>query len=130
MTNSSGMNALRKVKNAMGDYLMQRDVTEPGKYTIDGYRVIEISDRWLADNTGSHPLYFGDLKQAVTLFDRQAMSLMTTNIGGGAFETDTTKIRVIDRFDVASTDAEAFVPGSFKSIADQSANFAAASTAK
>lgn len=127
MTNSSGMTALRKVKNAMGDYLMQRDVTEPGKYTLDGYPVIEISDRWLADDTGSHPLYFGDLKQAVTLFDRQAMSLMTTNIGGGAFETDTTKIRVIDRFDVASTDAEAFVPGSFKSIADQSANFAAAS---
>ncbi|MHC3377758.1 phage major capsid protein [Ligilactobacillus equi] len=128
MTNTSGMAALRKVKNAMGDYLMKRDVTAPNTYVIDGYRVIEIADRWLADNSGTHPLYFGDLKQAVTLFDRQAMSIMTTNIGGGAFETDTTKIRVIDRFDVEATDSESFVPGSFKTIADQEANFTAAAT--
>lgn len=125
MTNSTGFTALRKVKNAMGDYLMQRDVTAPGKYVIDGYPVVEIADRWLADNAGAHPLYFGDMKQAVTLFDRQAMSLLTTNVGGGAFETDTTKIRVIDRFDVEATDAESFVPASFKAIADQEANFKA-----
>ena len=50
------------------------------------------------------------------------MSLLSTNIGGGAFETDTTKVRVIDRFDVVATDAEAFVPASFKAIADQKGN--------
>ena len=72
--------------------------------------------------TALKPLYFGDLKQAVTLFDRQHLSLLSTNIGGGAFETDTTKVRVIDRFDVVKTDEEAFVPASFKAIADQKAN--------
>ena len=51
---------------------------------------------------------------------------MTTNIGGGAFEKDQTKIRVIDRFDVEATDTEAFVAGSFSKIADQPASFAAA----
>ena len=50
------------------------------------------------------------------------MSLLSTNIGGGAFETDSTKVRVIDRFDVVATDTEAFIPGSFKTIADQKAN--------
>lgn len=124
MTNTSGFAALRKVKDAMGRYLMTPDVHNPEQYTIDGYRVIEIGDKWLADNSGAHPLYFGDLKQAVTLFDREAMSLLATNIGGGAFETDSTKVRVIDRFDVAATDTEAFVPGSFKTIADQKANIA------
>ncbi|MDY5164522.1 phage major capsid protein, partial [Leuconostoc falkenbergense] len=52
------------------------------------------------------------------------MSLLSTSIGAGAFEKDLTKIRVIDRFDVVATDTEAFVAGSFKAIADQTANFA------
>lgn len=126
LTNTSGFTALKKVKNAMGDYLMERDVKSPTGYSIDGFAVKEISDRWLANGTGGNmPLYFGDLKQAVTLFDRQHLSLLSTNIGGGAFETDTTKVRVIDRFDVVKTDEEAFVPASFKAIADQKANLTA-----
>lgn len=123
LTNTSGFTALKKVKNALGDYLMERDVKSPTGYSIAGFAVKEISDRWLPNaSSGVMPLYFGDLKQAVTLFDRQQMSLLSTNIGGGAFETDTTKVRVIDRFDVVATDTEAFVPASFKAIADQKGN--------
>lgn len=127
LTNTSGFTALKKVKNALGDYLMERDVKSPTGYSIDGFAVKEISDRWLPNaSSGVMPLYFGDLKQAVTLYDRQHMSLLSTNIGGGAFETDTTKVRVIDRFDVVQTDEEAFVPASFKAIADQKANLSTA----
>lgn len=123
LTNTSGFTALKKVKNALGEYLMERDVKSPTGYSINGFAVKEISDRWLPNaSSGVMPLYFGDLKQAVTLFDRQQMSLLSTNIGGGAFETDTTKVRVIDRFDVVATDTEAFVPASFKAIADQKGN--------
>ena len=129
LTNTSGFTALKKVKNAMGDYLMERDVKSPTGYSIDGFPVKEVADRWLPDKSSAHPLYFGDLKQAVTLFDRENMSLLATNIGAGAFETDTTKIRVIDRFDVATVDGEAFVPASFTAIADQKANFQAAAAA-
>ena len=46
-------------------------------------------------------------------------------IGDGAFKRDLTKVRVIDRFDVVATDSEAWVAGSFKTIKDQTANFAA-----
>lgn len=129
LTNTSGFTALKKVKDAMGNYLMQRDVQSPTGYMIDGFPVKEVADRWLPDKNSAHPLYFGDLKQAVTLFDRENMSLLATNIGAGAFETDTTKIRVIDRFDVQTVDGEAFVPASFTAIADQTANFAAAAKA-
>ena len=129
LTNTSGFTALKKVKDAMGNYLMERDVKSPTGYSIDGFPVKEVADRWLPDKTSAHPLYFGDLKQAVTLFDRENMSLLATNIGAGAFETDTTKIRVIDRFDVATVDNEAFVAASFTAIADQKANFQAAAAA-
>lgn len=129
LTNTSGFTALKKVKDAMGNYLMERDVKSPTGYSIDGFPVKEVADRWLPNKSTARPLYFGDLKQAVTLFDRENMSLLATNIGAGAFETDTTKIRVIDRFDVATVDGEAFVPASFTAIADQKANFQAAAAA-
>ena len=131
MTNTSGFNVLSKVKNAMGNYLLQPDPKQAGVYQILGKRVVEIGDRWLP-NAGTQaspafPIYYGDLKQAVTLFDRENMTLLTTDIGDGAFRYDQTKIRVIDRFDVEATDSEAFVAGSFSKIADQKANFAAGS---
>lgn len=126
LTNVSGLAVLNKVKDAMGNYLLQPVPTEPDVKQVDGKRIVVIADRWLPDiASGTHPLYFGDLAQAVTLFDREQMSLLSTNIGAGAFEKDLTKIRVIDRFDVQPTDTEAFVAGSFTAIADQTANFAA-----
>ncbi|BEI54992.1 phage major capsid protein [Lactiplantibacillus plantarum] len=64
---------------------------------IRGKRIVEVADKWLP-NAGTaaapvYPLYYGDLSQAVTLFDRENASLLTTNIGAGAFEKDQTKIR-------------------------------------
>lgn len=119
LTNTSGFSVLTKVKDAMGRYLLQPDPTQPDRYLVDGKRVVVIADRWLPNNKTAMPLYYGDLKQAVTLFDRENMSLLSTNIGDGAFKRDLTKVRVIDRFDVVATDSEAFVAGSFTAIADQ-----------
>ncbi|MFT9122656.1 MAG: phage major capsid protein [Leuconostoc mesenteroides] len=132
LTNVSGLAVLAKVKDAMGNYLLQPNPTQPDVKQIDGKNIVVVADRWLpsAGTTSApvYPLYFGDLKQAVTLFDREQMSLLSTNIGAGAFEKDLTKIRVIDRFDVRATDSEAFVAGSFKDIANQTANFAASAS--
>lgn len=121
ITNQSGYNVLSKAKDAEGRYLLQPDVTQPGRYQIDGHLVVRIADRWLPDVSGSHPLYFGDFKQAITLFDRQDMQIMASNIAAGAFETNTYKVRVIDRFDVQATDKGAMAVGSFKAVANQTA---------
>ena len=132
-TNQSGLNKLALVKTAEGKYLLEPDPTQPNAYIIKGKQVVVIADRWLPNGgTASaplYPLYYGDISQAITLFDRENMSLLPTNIGAGAFETDTTKIRVIDRFDVQSTDSEALVAGSFAAIADQVGNFKTTTTA-
>ena len=124
ITNQSGYNILSKLKDADGRYLMQPDVTSPDKYLIDGKPVIRIADKWLPDVSGSHPLYFGDLKQGITLFDRQQMQIDTTNVGAGSFEHDTTKLRFIDRFDVQLIDDGAFAAASFKTVADQTKGIA------
>lgn len=123
ITNQDGYNALDKVKASDGSYLLQKDVTSATGYTFLGKPIKKISTRFLP-NKGTtaapkFPLYIGDLKQTVTLYDREQMSLLTTNIGGGAFETDTTKVRVIDRFDVQLVDEEALVLATFTTIADQ-----------
>lgn len=124
VTNQSGYNVLSKVKDAQGRYMLQRDVTQPDRYLLDGKQITVIADKWLPDISGSHPLYFGDFKQAITLFDRENMELLSTNVGGGSFETDTTKIRVIDRFDVEQVDDGAYATGSFKAVANQEATTA------
>lgn len=121
VTNQSGFAVLAKVKDAQGRYMIQRDVTNPEQYRIGGKPVTVVADRWLPDISGSHPLYYGDFKQAVTLFDREDMSLLSTNIGAGSFEHDETKIRVIDRFDVEQVDEEAYAVASFKAVANQQA---------
>lgn len=121
VTNQSGYNVLSKVKDAEGRYMLQRDVTQPDTYRLDGKTITVVADKWLPDVSGAHPLYFGDLKQGITLFDREHMSLLSTNIGGGAFEQDLTKIRVIDRFDVEVIDDGAWAAASFKSVANQQA---------
>ena len=121
LTNQSGYNVLSKVKDAEGRYMLQRDVTQPDTYLLDGKTITVVADKWLPDISGAHPLYFGDLKQGITLFDRENMSLLSTNIGGGAFEHDNTKIRVIDRFDVEVIDDGAWATGSFKTVANQPA---------
>lgn len=121
VTNQSGFAVLAKVKDAQGRYMIQRDVTNPEQYRIGGKPVMVVADRWLPDVSSAHPLYYGDFKQAVTLFDRENMSLLSTNIGGGAFENDETKIRVIDRFDVEQVDGDAYAVASFKTVANQPA---------
>lgn len=121
VTNQSGYNVLSKVKDAQGRYMLQRDVTQPDVYRLDGKIITVVADKWLPDINGAHPIYFGDLKQGITLFDREHMSLLSTNVGGGAFEQDLTKVRVIDRFDVQVIDDGAWAAGSFKTVANQAA---------
>lgn len=127
LTNQSGYNVLSKIKDAQGRYLLQRDVSNPDVYQMGGKQIIWYSDHIVPDVDGGHPLYFGNFKEAITLFDRQYMSLMSTNIGGDAFKTNTNKIRVIDRFDVVMMDPEAVAVGTFKTVADQEATTPAAS---
>lgn len=130
ITNKSGFAELAKVKDAHGEYLIQPVVSQPEIKQIGGKQIVVVGDRWLPNPAkDTFPLYFGDMTQAITLYDREHMSLLSTNIGGGAFEHDQTKVRVIDRFDVETTDSEAMAAASFKKIEDQKSTTGVAPTA-
>ena len=77
---------------------------------LHGHRVAVVSNAVLASTTGTGaaaPLYLGDAKQFATLFERAAMEVLSTNIGGNAFNNDTTEIRFIKRMGVSKFDTDA-----------------------
>lgn len=118
LTNQLGWNVISKIKNQFGGYLINPNVQESGNQFLNGKPVIVLPERDLPDSNNAHPLYFGNFKEAVRLYDRQSMSLLSSNIADDAFRKDQTKIRMIDRFDVQAVDKEAVIAASFKNIAD------------
>lgn len=115
ITNQSGYNWLDTQKDSDGKYLMQPMATDLTKKALFGLYPVEVfSDKTLKNDTTSGtkaPFIMGSTKEAVTLFDRQAMSLLATNIGGTAFGKNRTEVRAITREDVKAVDFDAIVYG-------------------
>lgn len=114
-TNQDGFNFLDTLKDSDGNYIMTPDVTDKGKYKIKGKPVVVYSNKTWAtrDDAGTMkaPIVIGDLKETVTLFDREQMSLLSTSIGGTAFTKNRTDTRAITREDVKLIDSDAVVFG-------------------
>ncbi len=69
----------------------------------------------LATESGKIPMIIGDMFEAVKLFDRAQLTIMTSNIATAgslnAFENDLTLFRAIEREDVVAKDLTAIVYG-------------------
>lgn len=111
LTNQDGFNYLDTLKDAHGNYLLQPVVSEAGKYTFDGMDINVKDNSILPTVEGKAPIFIGDFKMAVILFDRKKVAVKATQEGGDAFENDLTLLRAIERNDVQTLDAEAFVHG-------------------
>ncbi|MEC0391300.1 phage major capsid protein [Bacillus subtilis] len=111
MTNQDGFDYLDQLKDADGKYLLKDIPSEPTNKMLFGCRVVVISNKILKTKSGKAPVIVGDLKEAIVLFDRQQQSIASTDVGAGAFETNTTKVRAIEREDVKLWDSEAIVYG-------------------
>lgn len=127
LTNQDGFNYMDKLKDKDGKYIMQPDPTDATKTLLFGkYPVKVVSNKTLKstnvlkggsgsdknDVTGyKYPVYMGDLKEAVTLFDREKMTIELSTEAGDLWAKDLTGIKVRDRFDVQSVDETAVVKG-------------------
>ena len=127
LTNQDGFNYLDKLKDGDGNYIMQPDVTDKTKMLLFGrYPIHVVSNKTLKSEnvlkggngedkdtvTGyKYPVFMGDLKEAITLFDREKITVELSTEAGDLWAKDLTGIKVRDRFDVQAVDEAAVVKG-------------------
>ena len=119
VTNDDGLDYLDNLTDANGRPLLNPDPTAPAKLmlrvgaTVVPIKVLPNSALKSAEN--KIPFIIGDLKEAVTYWDREQMSIaasQTAVIGNiNAFAQDLTLMRGSEREDVKVVDKDAFVNG-------------------
>ncbi|WFR64301.1 phage major capsid protein [Paenibacillus amylolyticus] len=113
ITNQHGYAWMDEQKDGNGRYLLQDDITEPGKKIFKGKPVTVVSNRQLKTDTvnGLAPFIIGDTKETTVLFSRKFYELASTKEGGDAFKRDSTDLRAIMRQDIKTWDEDAAVYG-------------------
>lgn len=109
--NQDSFNKFDKMKDSDGNYLLEKDPTNPTRKLLAGKPIYVYSNKTIKTVAGKAPVIIGSLKEMITLFDREQMSLLSTQIGGGAFKGNRTDIRAITREDVQKVDTAAVVYG-------------------
>ena len=119
ITNDDGLQWLDTLKDTDGKYLLQPNPADPmqmrlcaGATTIP---VTVVPNADLLTNTQKIPVIIGDLKEAVKFFDRNQMSIKSSDIAAigtlNAFESDLVMFRAIERETCVLKDKAAFVYG-------------------
>ena len=129
LTNQSGFNYLDKLKDKDGNYILQKDPTQQtkGKMLFGEYRIVKLSKKTLKstpimNSDGhtidgyKHPVFCGDLKEAITLFDRNVLTIDLNDKGTGLWDKDMTGLKVRDRFDVQAVDEDAVIKGEITEV--------------
>lgn len=114
ITNQDGYNWLDTLKDKDGKYIMQPDPTKPMSMLLFGkYPVKKVGNKTLPSTAVTDgykvPLVCGDLKEAITIFDRETLTIDISNTAGKLWETDQTGIKVRERLDIQSVDEEAII---------------------
>lgn len=109
IVNQDGFNYMDSLEDAVGRPYLQPDPKNPTQYIFLGRPVVELPNEILKTESSKIPVLFGDLKSAYKYFDDGNYELLTTNIGAGAFETNTTKTRVITKMDGTVKDKDALL---------------------
>lgn len=120
VTNDNGLNWLDTLKSDNdGRYFLSPDLDPDSPFKIrlavgaTRIPVFVVPNAILANDKNKIPFFVGDFKEAIIIFDRQKLSIMTSNVaavtGFNAFEQDMTLFRAIERLDAVTKDAGAWV---------------------
>lgn len=106
LTNQSGFNWLDKLKDKDGNYILQKDVTNTSKRLLFGtYPVTVVSNKTIKKSAdGKVPIYCGNFEEAITLFDRELLTIGISTEAGDLWSKDQTGIKVRERLDCQIVD--------------------------
>ena len=111
--NQDGFDFLDQIKDGQGRYLMQPDPTNDTAYRIKGRPVALLANRLLPSttvDTKTHSrIIIGDGSEAITMFARAGLEMVSTTVGGNAWYNNNTEIRGIMRADCKKIDDGAVV---------------------
>ncbi len=118
LTNQDGFDFLDQIKDDNGRPMLQPDPTNATAMLFKGRRVVMAANSLLPSRsvtaTGAtkgdyFPIYVGDFAQYATLFMRQPLEIVSTDIGGNAFRSNSIEVRGISRMGVSTFDTGAAV---------------------
>lgn len=112
--NQDAFNYLDKLKDSDGKYILQPDPTMATKKLLFGkYPIVVLSNKTLKTDskTKKVPMYFGDLKEAITVFDREALFIEFSEQALDLWGKDLVGMKVRERLDVKPVDKKALVVG-------------------
>lgn len=111
LTNANGYDVMDNWVDGNGRALLQPDLRNPDVEKFKGRQVVYADADLIpaVEQGGSayDPMYVGNLKAFCTLFVRQGTRIRSTDIGGDAWDTDSTEIRCTCRLDCQTVDASA-----------------------
>ncbi len=122
LTNQNGFNWLDKLKDEDKKYILQPNPVDATQRLLFGkYPVTVVSNKVLKSTevldeeeevTGyKHPIYCGDFKEAITIFDRETLSIEFSTEAGDLWGKDLTGVKVRERLDIKTVDDEAVIKG-------------------
>lgn len=107
ITNQNGFDLLDGLVDANGRPLLQRDLAAKTPYMFKGLPVKVMSNAMLPDVSSHMPMFIGDFREFGTLFTRQGLEMVSTDVGGQAFRTYSIEVRGVCRMDAQKFDAAA-----------------------
>lgn len=114
VTNQDGFNALDKMKDIDGNYILEKDPTlkTKGKLLFGKHPILILDNAILptrVDGENKHaPVYIGDLNEAVRVFDRE-QGTIDFNDQGTTWNADIIQMKGRERLDVKVVDPTAVV---------------------
>lgn len=117
--NDDALNYIDGLVDGQGRPFLNPDPTAPAQMRFrvgaNVIPIVTVPNAFLPTVEGVAPIIIGDLKEGITLFDRQRLSMKRSDeaavTGFNAFEEDGTLFRGIEREEVKLVDGDAFVYG-------------------
>lgn len=110
ITNQDGFNTLDKLKDTDGKYVLQPNPVNATQRLLFGkYPIVVTHNKTMPTVKNKAPIWCGDLKEAITIFDREALYLEFNDKGDDAWKKDLMAMKARERLDIKTVDNKAVV---------------------